>query len=162
MEGRYFAVSTALLAWSIGYFISLYFFTFKYSKGIIPNKWREKTTDKTMTYYLIGTPIITGIIAGTAYRIGGMMERGNGIRWGCYIEYFLLGSFALLFFTCVGTSILLIIALIKPKIFKIENRIDALLLFLIHNLYVLILPTIISLFIHLLSGPLTGKGGSCL
>lgn len=160
MEGRHFAVIISILVWITGYLFSLYFFSYKFSHGIIPKKLRIKTNNKVMLFYLLGSMIISPFIAGMSYRIGGIMERGNGIAWGCYIEdYWLcillwLGSFFI-------TSIFLLISLINPTLLKFKKRINAFALYGLHNIYTLILLIVIGILIPILSGPLSGKGSTC-
>lgn len=162
MEGRHFAVITTILIWIIGYIISLYFFSYKFSKGILPIKLRERTSLKTLTYMVIALPIISPILAGLSYRIGGILEKGNGIAWGCYIEDFSLGSILLWFLSLIGLLIMVLISLVKPSLFGFQDRKRALALYFTHHLYTLILLTIIGLLIPILSGPLSGKGSTCL
>jgi len=162
MEGRHFAVITSIIIWIICYFISLFFFSYRFSNGIIPRRLREKTDSKTIIYLLTGTILISPIIAGLSYRIGGIMEKGNGIAWGCYIESFWLGSISLWFISLIGTSILLLVCIIKPSFLGFEKRKKAITLYILHNIYTLILLIIIGILIPIISGPLSGKGSTCL
>lgn len=162
MEGRHIAVIATIIIWFIGYFISLFYFSYKFSNGILPIRLRERTNLKTVNYIIIGIPIISPILAGLTYRIGGILERGNGIAWGCYIEDFFLGAILLWFLSLVGLFVLLLISLVKPNLFGFQNRKRALALYFTHHLYTLLLLIIIGILIPILSGPLSGKSSSCL
>lgn len=162
MDGRHFAVITTFLIWIIGYIISLYFFSYKFSNGILPIKLRERTNLKTLTCLVIALPIISPILAGLFYRIGGILEKGHGIAWGCYIEGFFLGSILLWFLSLIGLFIMVLISLVKPSLFGFQDRKRALAFYFTHHLYTIILLIIIGILIPILSGPLSGKGSTCL
>jgi hypothetical protein len=162
MEGRHLALITAVIIWFSGYIISLFYFSYRFSNGILPIRLRERTNLKTLTYIIIGIPIISPILAGLAYRIGGILEKGNGIAWGCYIEDFYVGAILLWFLSLICLFILLVISLVKPNLFGFQDRKRALGLYFTHHLYTLLLLIIIGILIPILSGPLSGKGSTCL
>jgi hypothetical protein len=162
MEGRHLAVMATIIIWLVGYLISIFYFSHRFSTGIIPIRLRERTSLKRYTYILIGMPLISPLFSGLAYRIGGILEKGNGIAWGCYIEDFWLGSIVLWFLSALSLFILLLISLAKPGIFGFQDRKKALALYFMHHLYTLLLLIIIGILIPILSGPLSGKGSTCL
>jgi hypothetical protein len=162
MEGRHLAVIATVLIWISGYIISLFFFSYKFSNGILPIRLRERTNLKTLTYLVITFPFLSPLLAGLSYRIGGILEKGNGIAWGCYIENFFLGSILLWFLSLSILFILLIFSLVKPNLFRFQDRKRPLALYFTHHLYTLLLLIIIGILIPILSGPLSGKGSTCL
>jgi hypothetical protein len=162
MEGRHIAVFATTLIWIVGYFISIFYFSQKFSSGIIPSRLREKTNLKKMSYFMVVLPFVSSILAGLLYRIGGILEKGNGIAWGCYIEDFWLGTIFLWAISLICLFFLLVISLIKPNLYGFQDRKRALAFYFIHHLYTLLLLIIIELLIPILSGPLTGKDSSCL
>jgi hypothetical protein len=162
MEGRHLAVIATVLIWISGYIISLFFFSYKFSNGILPIRLRERTNLKTLTYLVIAFPFLSPLLAGLSYRFGGILEKGNGIAWGCYIEDFFLGSILLWFLSLSILFILLIFSLVKPNLFGFQDRKRPLALYFTHHLYTLLLLIIIGILIPILSGPLSGKGSTCL
>jgi hypothetical protein len=162
MEGRHIAVFASIIIWIAGYFISIFYFSQKLSSGIIPARFREKTNLKKLTYFILGMPFISSILAGFIYRLGGILEKGNGIAWGCYIDDFWLGTIFLWVISLICLFFLLVICLIKPYLLGFQDRKRALALYFLHHLYTLLLLIIIEILIPFLSGPLTGKDSSCL
>jgi hypothetical protein len=162
VEGRHLAVLATILIWIVGYIISFFYFSHKFSTGIIPIRLRERTNLKTLTYIIIGMPFVSSILAGLSYRIGGIIEKGNGIAWGCYIEDFWVGAIFLWFLSVVSLFILLVINLVKPNLFGFQDRKRALGLYFTHHLYTILLLIVIGILIPILSGPLSGKGSTCL
>lgn len=79
MERRHFAVLASTSIWFIYYLISLYFFSYKFSKSLIPIKLRNKTSIKILNRILLYLILVSPVIAGLFYRIEGLMEKGNGI-----------------------------------------------------------------------------------
>lgn len=161
MVGSHLAVIATMIIWIVGYFISFFYFSHKFSTGIIPIRIRERTNIKKVSYIIIGMPIVSPIIAGLMYRIGGILEKGNGIAWGCYIEDFWLFSIVLWFLSLPSLFIFLLISLAKPNLFGFQDRKNALALYFLHHLYTLLLLIIIGVLIPSLSGPLNGKGATC-
>ncbi len=162
MKGYHLAPLISLAVYGAAYFVSLYFWLYAFSSKTIPERFRVKTSPVWIWIILIASFAIPGVIAGAAFRIGGIMERGQGIAWGCYIETFVLGS---LFFWLMGlvvTGILLAISLIIPQKLGFNNRVKPFLIFIIHNFHTIILISIMSWLIPKLSGPLNGLGASCL
>jgi hypothetical protein len=161
MEGRHFAVIASLIIWLIGYLISLSFFLNKYSTRIIPIRVREIIQMNKFIYLMVSLPIISSILSGLMYRVGGIWEVGNGIAWGCYIEDFYFGTLAIWFISFVSLFLMLLISLVKPTLLSFDNRKNALKLYFFHHIYTLLLSIVIYILIPFLSGPLSGKNSSC-
>lgn len=161
MEGRHFAVIVSLLVWILGYCFSFLFFSHRFSNGIIAKLASEKFSPKKLNYVFLMIPVISPFIAGQAYRIGGIFEFDNGISWGCYIEDFALGAIFMLSLSVMVLFVVLVISIIKPNLLGFSARPNALKWYVSHHLYVFLLMLIIWYFIPILSGPLSGKEGSC-
>ena len=100
----------------------IYIFTKNYNLFIIiSNKLSKdnlftKIASKFKIYWTVFyISILFPFLAGISYNIGGSMEKGNSIAWGCYIEDFLLSSIIWLF---IGTILffVMIYGLINPWI----------------------------------------------
>jgi hypothetical protein len=161
MEGRHIAVVATIIIWIVGYIISFFYFSYKFSTGIIPLRLRERVNLKTLTYIIVGMPFVLSILAGLIYRIGGILEKGNGIAWGCYIGDFSVGAGLLWFLSAFSLFILLLISFAKPNLFGFQDRKRAMGLYFTHHLYTLLLEIIIVNLIPILSGPLSGKESTC-
>lgn len=161
MEGRHLAILATFIIWFIGYIISLFYFSYKFSNGIIPIRLRERTNPKTLIYIIIGMPFISPILAGLTYRIGGILEKGNGIAWGCYIEDFWFGAILLWFLSLICLFFPLVFSLAIPNSFGFQDIKRALALYFAHHIYTLLLLIITGILIPILSGPLSGKGSTC-
>jgi hypothetical protein len=161
MEGRHFAVFASISVLIIGYIISFYFFSYKLSDGLIPNRLRQFTRNKHLVYLILCVTLVSPFLGGFFYRIGGNLEIGNSIFWGCYIENFWEGSIFLWFFSFLIMTFFLIIGVIKPKLFGFKKRKKLILFFVLHNLYSLFLLILMGIFIPILSGPLSGKNATC-
>lgn len=162
MEGRHLAILTTIAIWVIGYLISLFYFSYKFSEGNVPLRLKKEKHLKTLTHTIIALPIVSPILAGLSYRIGGILESGNGIAWGCYIEDFWLGVILLWVLSLSCLFILLLICMIKPELLGFRERKMAIFAYFVHHFYTLFLFLIMGIFIPILSGPLSGKGASCL
>ena len=161
MEGRFLAVSASVIIWIIGYIISLRYFSHKFTNEVKILDSKEKADIKMLTYAIVGTPFLSPMLASTAFRIGGILEKGRGIAWGCYIEDFSLITIFLWLGSVILLFIMLIFDLLQPAPGP-HSRKKAVGLYLIHHLYTLILFYLMHFLIPILAGPLSGKGSSCL
>ena len=161
MGGRHIAVVVSILVWILGYIFSLFFFSNRYSQLGFVKSIGEKYEAIKLKYSLFLIQIFSPIVAAQAYRIGGIFELGNGIFWGCYIEDFEFITGLMLFLSLVFLLIFLLIGLINPDLIGFSARLDVLKWYLLHHLYVILLWVITFKLIPILSGPLSGKDGSC-
>ena len=162
MNGRIFASITTTVIWITIYVASMYFVNFKFSAGNISRHLRDKTTDRMMFWIGLGTTITAPVLSGFMFRIGGLIDRGKHIAWGCYIEDFWIIIMFLWFFGLIILTMMLPFAIYAPHRLRFLSRKEALWAYLIHNIYTLIISILIGYLIPVLSGPLSGKGSSCL
>ena len=161
MDGRVIAILSSLLFWFITYLISLFFVSFKFSYGIIPNKIRGKITEKKLYKYMAISAILFPFLSSKMFDFGAFLEPSN-IIWGCYIQYFIIGMIFLWFVFAVVLSVILIYGLFIPNKIKFINRRNLLLAFFFHQIYSLIMIVIFWGVICIFSGDLHGINGSCL
>ena len=157
MEGRHFAVLSSIGLWCITYIIGFLIISNKFSKGYL----FIKITSKFKIYRTIFiTTILLPFFAGVSYNIGGKMERGNSIAWGCYIEEF---SFCLIIWMFFGIILFLMViyGLINPNKLKFKKRLYLFLACLIIQSYGLLMIFIYGIFINYFSGDLSGKESTC-
>ncbi|MFZ4680064.1 MAG: hypothetical protein ACOYLP_07850 [Flavobacterium sp.] len=62
-------------------------------------------------------------MAGIFYGIGGRMERGNSIAWGCYIEDFIMSLF-IWFLVGIILFFVMIYGFINPNKLNFNKRVD--------------------------------------
>lgn len=161
MEGQSFAVTASIFIWCISYLVSLYSVSYKFSEGLIPTFFREKTSNRILIKFLVWSTLLSPILAAYMYRIGAHRERGNGIAWGCYVEYFWIIGVLLWLLSLIILSMLLIILLIKPNLLRFQRRKNLLLAYFIQNGYSLIMLILIGSLIPVLAGAMSGKESSC-
>lgn len=158
MEGRHFAVLTSLGLWCITYIIGFLIISNKFSKGSLFNKITSKF--KIFRTILI-TTILFPFLAGIFYGIGGLIEDGKSLAWGCYIEDFATGAFSLWFVTGFILFLVMILGLINPNKLKLQKRLDLILIYLTVQSFALIMIIVYFLFIGYFSGDLIGKDSTC-
>jgi hypothetical protein len=161
MPGRYLAILLSTLIWVIGYMISLYYFRHRFVLRAQPGGEEAYQDTPSIRNFLIGLIVLAPFLSGAAFRIGDFLE-GGGIIWGCYFEDYGLITLGLWSLSFIGLSFLWVVTLISPSFLGFHNRKSALLIYLAHNLYTLILFLIIYYGIRHFSGDLGGKDGSCL
>lgn len=161
MEGRHLAVIASILIWGLTCLVAAYFASYKFSTGIIPKRMRQKTKDKTLLGVFIITTIVAPAFCAQMYNIGGDMEKGNGIAWGCYIEDFWLCCFLLWCLAFVVLTIIFIIAAVNPQRLGFQNVNKVVSACFFQASYSFLMIVIIGLLIPALSGPLSGKESSC-
>lgn len=162
MEGRHLAVLGAIGIWCLAYLVSIYHVGYFFTDGkLVKNAGKQINSRKILITSLI-TLLVVVFIPGLFYRLGGALEKGNGIAWGCYIEDFGLGTMLLLFLSLMILTLVLVIGLIKPSCIKFKSRIKILLAYITLNILSLIWFILAGVSIWLFSGPLSGLGSSCL
>lgn len=157
MEGRHFAVLSSIGLWCITYLIGFLIISNKFSKSNLFNKITSKL--KIYSTFIV-TTILLPFLAGLSYNIGGKMERGNSIAWGCYIEDFL---YCILIWVFIGIILFLMViyGLMNPNKLKFKKRLDIFLAYLIIQSYGLLMILIFGIFINYFSGDLSGKDSTC-
>lgn len=158
MEGRHFAVLSSIFLWCITYIIGFVIISNKFSNGILFSKIiANLKINKT----ILITTILLPFLAGVSYRIGGNIERGNSIAWGCYIESFSEGTLVLWILSGIILFLVMIFGLIKPNALKFQKGLDLFLAYTMFHLFVLFTIFVYSVFIGYFSGDLSGKNSSC-
>lgn len=157
MEGRHFAVLTSISLWSLTYLIALIIISNKLSKDNLFTKIASKFKIYWTVFYI---SILFPFLAGISYNIGGSMEKGNSIAWGCYIEDFWLSSIIWLF---IGTILffVMIYGLINPTKLKFAKRKDLFFAYISIQSYAFFMIIIYFICIGYFSGDLSGKDSTC-
>lgn len=157
MEGRHFAVLSSIFLWSLTYLIGFLFISNKLSKGY----FFSKITSKLKIYRTIFIiTIVFPFMAGIFYGIGGRMERGNSIAWGCYIEDFIMSLF-IWFIVGIILFFVMIYGFINPIKLNFKKRFDLFLTYIIIQTFGFLMVFVYLLFINYFSGELSGKDSSC-
>jgi hypothetical protein len=158
MEGKNFAILSSIFLWSLTYLIGFLIISNKFSKGALFNKIASKF--KIFRTILI-TTILFPFLAGIFYGIGGLMEEGKSLPWGCYIEDFVTGAGFLWFVTGFILFLVMILGLINPNKLKLQKRLDLILIYLTVQSFALLMIFVYFIFIGYFSGALSGKDSSC-
>jgi hypothetical protein len=142
---------------------------FLFSKGIEHCFLSSRNKSIAVLVLLAATFLFAPILAGILFRVGviieegsGRWEEGSGILWGCSVEYALLACMclaALLFFTL---TIGCIIALISPHGFNFQKRINILPVFILQNIFAVLLPVLMGKVILNMLQFAHGIDASCL
>jgi hypothetical protein len=77
MDGRVIAILSSLLFWFITYLISLFFVSFKFSYGIIPNKIRGKIIEKKLYKFIAISAILFAFLSSKMFDFGAFLEPSN-------------------------------------------------------------------------------------
>ncbi|MDR0874403.1 MAG: hypothetical protein LBN27_13230 [Prevotellaceae bacterium] len=162
MEGRHLAVIGATGIWCIVYCISLYCLWFLFSKGIKQRLSSKKTTTVSVMIALIAALLLAPLLSGVLFRYGVILEKGNGIAWGCYLEHFFLAALILFSFSFLLLIIVIIIALIKPQWFKFQKRINILCVFILQNIFAGLLPFCMEGIVRKMLASASGINSTCL
>jgi|GEM_PF-3399533 hypothetical protein len=162
MEGTVLAVLISVFVWGLSYLATFYLLAYFLSAGLMPRKLREKSTPISVGIIFASVAVASVLITGFIYRVGGEMEAGNGVAWGCYVE-----DFQLLVTMCWITGGLLtfglmVASLIDPKMVNFPNRLNPVLLFLAQATVSILIAKISSWCIPLLASNLAGLDASCL
>ncbi len=157
------AMGMAILIWGAAYLYTLLVLLQSYTNGLLSERWMDAgaTTGKRLGRWALvmaGTPVLSGLV----YRLGGMIEEGMGIAWGCYLEYAQLGSVMLWFFGFVLTGLFFLTALSNPRKMGFASRGKLTAAFFLFNVGILVWTIYMSKLINLVAGPLSGKESSCL
>jgi hypothetical protein len=157
MEGRHFAVLTSISLWSLTYLIAFIIISNKLSKGNLFTKIASKFKIYWTVFYI---SILFPFLAGVSYNIGGSMEKGNSIAWGCYIQDF---SLSLIIWLFIGTILffLMIYGLINPTKLKFAKRKELFITYILIQTYAFFMIIIYFICINYFSGELSGKNSSC-
>ncbi len=152
--GILISVGGALGCFLIGYLTIALFIGFPFS--IMD---QEKRSSKLSLF--IGSVVATIIFPPFLYSLGGALEAGNSIIWGCYIEdFFLYGAIIWVLLGFLNT-VALVIGIINPRNLGFAQLKQVVLAWLVLNFGGLILLLVISESIKWFSGELSGKGLSC-
>jgi hypothetical protein len=157
MEGRYIAVGCSVLIFIIVYIVCIFYTFFTFS-----NVNLKKIQSKLLNVIILSAFLLTPVLAMFIFNIGGIMEKGNGISWGCCIEDFVLGSILIWSLCLLPLLILTIAGLIKPANINYINRKQVLYSFLFHNAYTLFVLMLMNYTIRHFSIGLSGIDSSCL
>lgn len=156
MEGRYIAVGCSVLLFIITYIICILYTYFTFS-----NVDFKKTSGKLLNVIIFSAFLLTPVLAMFIFNIGGIMEKGNGISWGCYIEDFVLGSILIWSLFLLPLLILTIAGLVKPININYDSRKQVVYSFLFHNSYTFFLLMLMNYTIRHFSIGLSGIDSSC-
>lgn len=151
---EFLAPFLSLFIWIICSAISLYCFIFLFYKRILTRKLIESTSNKLIVYLLLGVVILSPLLVGLSFRLGGFLLKGANVPWGARIENFETGVIVLWSFFLMKSSIVLILALIKPSFVGFDKRYKAFFLYIIYHLFTLYLFIIMEMIIPVISGPL--------
>ncbi len=162
MQGTDIAVLGSIVTWGISYVISFFLVCYIFSYGIVPKQLRKQVKASIIIIISIISVFILIYISGLFYKLGGMMEKGKGIAWGCYKEDFLIGTLFLWFISGVILSLFSVMGFIKPKVIKFERRKDILYAYLMHNMLSILILTLMYVSITLFTVSLSGSTSTCL
>lgn len=159
MEGRHFAVLTSISLWSLTYLIAFIIISNKLSKGNLFTKIATKFKIYWTVFYI---SILFPFLAGVSYNIGGSMEKGNSIAWGCYIENFFSGAVFLWLLSGIVLFLIMILGFFNPKKLRFDKRKDLFFAYISIQSYAFLMIIIYFICIGYFSGELSGKDSSCL
>ncbi len=125
----------SFIIYCIGYYVSFFFFSYHTSHGIISSKKRVRTNPDTLLKIwfaaLFAMPILTSLIFGFGYGI-----KGRAINWGSELyDLYIIEKYATNF-SCMILIVPMTIALIIPKMFKFRKRMNVLIFYTLHHLYI--------------------------
>lgn len=162
MEGRIFAIISSIIAYLASYFFIFYLFStilnYKYSESLL-----TKTLRKSIRYYLsIIIVIICPLIISFFFIIGGYLDLGKGILWGCYLEDFIIVAFAIWVHLFLASIVLLIIGLKNPSRLGFVSGYKTLQMFFLQNIWTFLIVIIAQFIVPKIASSLSGIDSSCL
>ena len=151
---EFLAPFLSIFIWIVSSAISLYCFIFLFYKRMLTTKLIENTSNKLIVYLLLGVVILSPLLAGLSFRLGGIILKEGDIPWGARIDNFETGVVVLWSLFLMKSTIILILALIKPSFVGFDKRYKAFFLYIIYHVFTLYLFIIMEMIIPVISGPL--------
>lgn len=161
MESRHFAVIASVVVYLFSYVIIFYCLGVRYTVVFNNIKFLKKYNDAIFIYIFTSTIFITPLLVGCIFYVGGFMEKGNGISWGCYIEDFIIVSFLIWLFLLFIFTIFIIVCLVMPNKLCSTSRFKLFQIFVLQNLISIFILFMCYVFIPIIANSLTGLKISC-
>lgn len=161
MEGRHFAVIASVVIYLFSYVIIFYSLVVRY-KAVFNNiNILKKYNDSIFIYIFTSAIFITPLLVSCNFYVGGFMEEGNGISWGCYIEDFILGSFLIWTSLFLIFTIFIIVCLVIPIKLGFTSIFKFFQIFVLQNLITIFILFMCYVFIPIIANSLSGLKLSC-
>lgn len=155
-------MGASILVWVIGYVYTLLTGLQTFTEGFLSERWirKEPHSKRLLRWFVL--MLLSPLISGFIYRMGGFLEEGNGVNWSCYIQYFQLGSMLLWMAGLVVTSLGFLSALSSPTDMGFRKRRKVILPFLLFTIISFLWTFYLVNLTAFFSGLVTGEESSCL
>lgn len=161
MDGRYFAVISSVVVYLFSYLIIFYCLILRYTSIFINIPFFRKCNKSILKYIFLSTLFVTPLLVGCIFYLGGIMEEGNGIAWGCYIEDFIVGSLLIWFSLFLLFTIIIIGSILIRNKYGFSSAYKVFKIFMIQIIFSILIMIMCYKSIHLMPYSLTGIEVSC-
>jgi hypothetical protein len=142
-----FAWLLSLLIFFAGYSLSFIFCAYHFSNGIISEKLRHNINPELLNKICISLPVLIPLFTSFVFLVCAYIDHTVGRYWGSELNDVVFTELLLWFLSFLLITIPYLIALIKPQMYKFENRKKATYFFLLHNVSIILLIQFVETFV---------------
>lgn len=137
----------SLLIFFAGYSLSFIFCAYHFSNGIISEKLRHNINPELLNKICISLPVLIPLFTSFVFLVCAYIDHTRGLYWGSELNDVVFSEMLLWLLSFLFMTIPYVVALIKPQMYKFENRKKASYFFLLHNVSIIVLIQFVEAFV---------------